>query len=79
MTLKILKQLVKRGGLKGIILSVLVSLAVGYIKKKFSGTSLDPETLQDKLCNYSSDWRDIFDNLDSSEKNALLNEILRRL
>jgi len=79
MTLKILKQFVKRGGLKGIILTLLVQLAVSYIRKKIAGSPLDPQTLQDKLCNASRDWNEILNGMDSSDKNRFLNEVLKRL
>ncbi len=79
MTLKLLKQLVKRGGIKGIILNLLVMLAVRYLRKKLLGNDRrDPDNILNKL-GESSDWRDIFGSISSDDRSRLLDEIMRRL
>ncbi len=79
MTLKLLKQLVKRGGVKGIILNLLVMLAIRYLKNKFlEGDKPNPDHIINKL-GESSDWREIFDHMSDSQKGSFIDEILRRL
>ncbi|GEM_PF-2092547 len=82
MRLKILKNLIGKGGVKGIILNLLVSAAIGYITKKFAGNlSQNPSKneLIDALRGSSSDWDDILGKMSNDDLERFIRHVLKNL